>query len=199
VLGSASTDTSAGLGGLGGRPLRVGDVVVPARASVDAVGERRWPAGSPSSGIDPGAGPRVIDVLRGPHADRLGARLIDALGDATWTVSARSDRVGIRLDGPALPFAAEGSGELVSLPMVIGAVQVPPDGRPIVLSVDAPTVGGYPVAAVVVEADLPVLGQLRPGDTVRFAWVDAHTARHRSEAAADAIAAAARHLAGGTP
>jgi antagonist of KipI len=82
--------------------------------------------------------------------------------------------------------------------MVMGAVQVPPDGRPIVLSVDAPTVGGYPVAAVVIEADQPILGQLRPGDSVRFVWVDADAARQRSDAAAAGIEAAARLLTGPT-
>jgi allophanate hydrolase subunit 2 len=172
---------------------------MPANPTDGTIGERRWPTGSPSSGVDGAAAVRVIDVVRGPHADRLGAGLVEALGAVAWTVSARSDRVGVRLEGPGLPFAGQGSGDLVSLPMVIGAVQVPPDGRPIILSVDAPTVGGYPVAAVVVEADRPVLGQLRPGDTVRFTWLDADAARRRAEAAADATEAVARHLAGARP
>jgi antagonist of KipI len=199
VLGSASTDTSAALGGLDGRPLRTGDILESARGPFPAVDERRWPPGMASSGVRLAAEPPVIAVTRGPHADRLGAGVIEGLGEAAWIVSARSDRVGVRLDGPRLPVTDDGSGDLVSLPMIVGAVQVPPDGSPIVLSVDAPTIGGYPVAAVVIEADLPVLGQLRPGDEVRFAWVDAETARRRSGAATEALEAAARLLAAGTP
>ncbi len=97
-----------------------------------------------------------------------------SLSTTTWVVSARSDRVGIRLEGAAI------GGErptLPSLPMLPGAVQLPPGGRPIVLMPDAPTVGGYPVPAVVSAADLDRTGQLRPGDELRFTWVSLEDAR----------------------
>ena len=79
--------------------------------------------------------------------------------------------------------------------MLPGAIQVPPDGRPIVLLVDAPTVGGYPVPAVVIAADLPALGQLRPGDALRFERIDPDMARQRSAQAAEDLALATRLLA----
>jgi len=89
-----------------------------------------------------------------------------ALLDAGWTVRADSNRIGVRLDGPAL--ARSRDDELPSEPTLPGAVQVPHDGQPIVLGPDAPVTGGYPVIAVVHRDDLSVAAQLRPGDTVRF-------------------------------
>jgi allophanate hydrolase subunit 2 len=81
-------------------------------------------------------------------------------------VTAETDRVGARLDGPRLDRARE--GELRSEGMVRGAIQVPPDGRPILFLADHPVTGGYPVIAVVRATDLDRAGQLRPGDEVRF-------------------------------
>jgi biotin-dependent carboxylase-like uncharacterized protein len=81
----------------------------------------------------------------------------------TWTVGPSSDRMGLRLDGPAI-----GGGEVTSDGVVPGAVQVPPDGRPILLLAEAPTTGGYVKPAVVATVDLPRAGRLRPGDEVRF-------------------------------
>ncbi|MDR7462874.1 MAG: urea amidolyase, partial [Armatimonadota bacterium] len=83
-----------------------------------------------------------------------------------YVVTARSDRSGYRLEGPRVAHA--GAGEILSEGMVVGAVQVPPSGQPIVLMPDGPTTGGYPVLAVVVEEDLPRLAQKRPGERVRF-------------------------------
>jgi 5-oxoprolinase (ATP-hydrolysing) subunit C len=194
VLGSASTDPTLGAGGLIGRPLRAGDVLVADRPATDDRGERTWPGGLAASGVQVGEGPRRIGVTRGPHADRFGPDGLETIVGTTWRVSPRSDRVGVRLEGPAVTRADASLDELISLPMLPGAVQVPPAGRPIVLGVDAPTVGGYPVAAVVNEADLPAIGQLRPGDEVRFEWLDADTARRRSAAAAAGLVSGARHL-----
>jgi antagonist of KipI len=199
VFGSAATDLLARIGGLGGRALQAGDLLAPGRP-VDAVEEvptATWPSGIVASGIARGDGPRIVGVSPGPHTDR-DVGVLGALVEATWTVSPRSDRVGLRLDGALSAIDADGRelpGDLVSLPMLPGGVQVPPDGRPIVLLVDAPTVGGYPVPAVVIEADLPVLGQLRPGDELRFEVVDAETARERTVRATEDLAFAARLLA----
>jgi allophanate hydrolase subunit 2 len=89
------------------------------------------------------------------------------VGEPTqWEVSADLDRVGVRLCGPAL--ARSRPEELPSEGIVAGAVQVPPSGHPIIFLADHPTTGGYPVIAVVVDADLDRAGQLRPGDRVRF-------------------------------
>jgi allophanate hydrolase subunit 2 len=83
-----------------------------------------------------------------------------------WAVSATSNRIGIRLDGPDLE--RERSGELPSEPCVFGSVQVTSAGRPVVLGPDHPVTGGYPVIAVVVDAHLDRLAQVRPGETLRF-------------------------------
>jgi allophanate hydrolase subunit 2 len=85
-------------------------------------------------------------------------------------VSATSDRVGCRLEGEPLRHA--GPAEILSDGMVPGSIQVPPDGRPIVMMADGPTTGGYPKIATVVTADLPLLAQLVPGEgEVRFEQV----------------------------
>jgi len=92
--------------------------------------------------------------------------VVELLRRTPYTVSPDSDRVGMRLAGEPLPLVAD--GELPSEGMVLGAVQVPPDGRPVVLLADHPTTGGYPVVAVVEGADLWQCAQLRPGEPVRF-------------------------------
>jgi antagonist of KipI len=164
VLGSASTLVSAGLGGFDGRPLRAGDLVRGRVTSGPAVEPRAWP-GPPDDPV-PGL---AIGVLPGP------APGIESLVAATWGVTAASDRVGLRLDGP--PIGTAGRGELLSHGVVRGAIQLPPDGSPIVLLADHQTTGGYPVIGVVMTADHPRLGQLRPGTTVTFRQVTPDAAR----------------------
>jgi biotin-dependent carboxylase-like uncharacterized protein len=156
VLGSRSTDT---LSGLGPAPLRPGDVLpvgslAAAEPFVDVA-----PVRAPS--------PRpVLRVLPGPRRDWLAPEAWVELTSADWTVTADSDRVGLRLSGPRLERAR--SDELPSEGLVPGAVQVPPDGAPVLFLADHPVTGGYPVLAVVVTADLPAVAQLRPGDRLGF-------------------------------
>jgi allophanate hydrolase subunit 2 len=118
-----------------------------------------------------------VRVLVGPHP--LDPDHHRQLLSATWVVGEASNRIGIRLlpgPGPA-PVGPMPVGTIPSTGMVTGAVQIPPDGRPIILMPDHATVGGYPVACCVISADLPVLGQLAPGDTLGLAAVDAAAAR----------------------
>jgi allophanate hydrolase subunit 2 len=154
VLGSRSTDT---LGHVGPPAVVLGD-----RLSVGR------PSGSPAA-VDtprlPVRGP--LHVVAGPRADRLDGDAVDLLCHTAYAVSSSSDRIGMRLDGEPLPLVDR--GELPSEGMVLGAVQVPPDGRPVVFLADHPTTGGYPVVAVVDDADLWQCAQLRPGEPVRFA------------------------------
>jgi biotin-dependent carboxylase-like uncharacterized protein len=198
VLGSRSTCLAGGFGGVDGRPLRPGDVI----KSADPGGGSRnaelvWPEGDESRA---GAGnvPAVLRVLPGPAPAAF-----DALVGGAWRVAAAADRVGVRLEGATLPDGA--GGETVTHGVRWGAIQVPANGRPIVLSVDHQTTGGYRVVAIVIAADRPVLGQLRPGDEVHLVATDAETAlaalraRHdrlSSGAAALREAAAWEHLAG---
>jgi biotin-dependent carboxylase-like uncharacterized protein len=156
VLGSRSTDT---LSGLGPAPLRPGDVLpVGALAAAEPVVDVA-PVGAPSSRP-------VLRVLPGPRRDWLAPTAWTALTTEDWTVSPDSDRVGLRLAGPRLDRAR--TDELPSEGLVPGAVQVPPDGAPVLFLVDHPVTGGYPVLAVVTTDDLPAAAQLRPGDRVRF-------------------------------
>jgi biotin-dependent carboxylase-like uncharacterized protein len=154
VLGSRSTDTLAWVG----PPSVVEGLEL-------AVGEA---AGGPVAHDTPR--PPVPGALRvdpGPRADWLVPDALDLLCRTAYTVTTESNRVGLRLDGEPIAWARE--GELPSEGMVLGAVQVPPDGRPVVFLADHPPTGGYPVLAVVRADDLWQCAQLRPGDAVRFA------------------------------
>ncbi|WP_394289551.1 biotin-dependent carboxyltransferase family protein, partial [Microbacterium sp.] len=108
----------------------------------------------------------AIPLAPGPRADWFSPQAYAQLFDAVWSVSADADRVGIRLDGP--PLVRTHPGELPSEGMVPGAVQVPPNGLPVVLGPDGPVTGGYPVIAVVTDAGRDLLAQARPGSRVRF-------------------------------
>lgn len=153
VLGSRSTDTLAWVG-----PPRVTDGTV-------------LPVGEPQGGPPPLDAPRQprLDALRvtpGPRADWFAPDALDRLCATTWTVQPDSDRVGLRLAGP--PLERVRAGELPSEGMVLGAVQVPPDGQPVVFLADHPPTGGYPVVGVVHPDDLWWCAQRRPGEPVRF-------------------------------
>lgn len=161
VLGSASTCVPAHLGGIDGRALRRGDVLLPVRRGDLGAAGRVWPA---RAAPHPASRPGPIRFVAGPDLRHLPTDAPEVLAAATWRVGPASDRMGIRLDGPPLPTGRE----ILSHPVIPGAIQVPPDGRPVVLFVDGPTLGGYPVAGVVPRWQWPRLGQLRPGDTVRF-------------------------------
>jgi biotin-dependent carboxylase-like uncharacterized protein len=156
VLGSRSTDT---LSGLGPAPLAPGDLLPVG----DLRGEEPFvdvaPVRAPSSAP-------VLRVLPGPRRDWLQPAAWTRLTTRPWTVTANSNRVGLRLDGPELTRARD--DELPSEGLVPGALQVPPDGAPVLFLADHPVTGGYPVLAVVLTADLPAAAQLRPGDTLTF-------------------------------
>jgi biotin-dependent carboxylase-like uncharacterized protein len=179
VMGSRATDLRAHLGGLNGRAVQSGDTIERGTTDTDYIG--RILPGALMRRL-PGNGNWRLRVLPGPHAVQS-PNVLDRLRMATFAVDARSDRMGVRLrrvDGPCL----EG-GEALSEGLARGAVQVPPDGEPVVLLADAQTTGGYHVPAVVISADLWKIGQLRPGDTVRFSNVSPEEAlaalRQRAE------------------
>ncbi|WP_327595756.1 biotin-dependent carboxyltransferase family protein [Streptomyces chartreusis] len=159
VLGSRSTDL---LSGLGPPPLTDGAVL---------------PLGSPTRpharvDVAPQPAPPAELVLRvtpGPREDWFTEAAVRAFTSRVYRVSAASNRIGLRTEGPALERAL--TRELPSEGVVLGAVQVPPDGRPVVFLADHPTTGGYPVIAVVRTADLPAAAQAVPGTPVRFVSV----------------------------
>jgi antagonist of KipI len=165
VLGSRSTCLAGGFGGLDGRPLRAGDRLASVGDPSGVAAGSVWPWAP-----DPSIEGRPLRVLPGPWP---GVAEVAAAG--AWRVAAGSDRVGLRLEGGQLPAGI--AGEVASHGVSWGAIQVPPDGRPIVLLADHGTTGGYPVVGVVVRADLPRLGQVRPGSTVSFEVVELRTAQ----------------------
>jgi antagonist of KipI len=165
VLGSASTHVPSGLGGLGGRALRSGDRlgVRPGGRRPRSVGARWWVL--PTLGRE-GPGRGVIRCLPGPQAELFGPDALLAWTQSSFRVTDRWDRMGLRLAGPELP--RRDSRELVSEGVTEGTVQVPPDGRPIVLLADRQTLGGYAKLATIISVDLPAVAQARPGDRLHF-------------------------------
>lgn len=162
VLGSLSTDT---LAQLGPRQLTAGDVL---------------PLHGPSAGataVDHTRAPRVplpvagetvqLAIVLGPRDDWFSEAAVATLLEQEWEVTPRSDRVGLRLHG-STPLARDRSGELESEGAVTGAIQVPPDGQPVLFLPDHPLTGGYPVIGAVVDRDLDRAGQLPPGARIRF-------------------------------
>jgi biotin-dependent carboxylase-like uncharacterized protein len=158
VLGSRSTDT---LSGLGPPVVRPGDVLPVGPAPAGVVSG----VVSGLAAIEPEPD-RPLRVIPGPRDDWFQPAAFARLVDTAWVVRPDSDRIGLRLDGPAL--TRRRPGELPSEATLPGALQVPPDGRPILLGPDAPVTGGYPVIAVVHSADRHRAGQLRPGQSLRF-------------------------------
>ena len=175
VLASRSTCLAGAFGGLEGRALRAGDHLPVGRAPEAAL-HRRLRAGWPGYESE-----CALRAVAGPQIDRFDAAARDRFFAATYTVSPRSDRTGLRLDGPRV----ESSGDADVWPegMVPGVVQVPADGLPILLGADSPVTGGYAKIAVVIAADLWRVAQAKPGDRVRFVDVGVDEARqlHRDQ------------------
>ncbi|MCC6426407.1 MAG: biotin-dependent carboxyltransferase [Phycisphaerales bacterium] len=168
VMGSASTYLIAGFGGFEGRALRRGDrVPLGEAASAGGIGEHV--IAMARSAITQ----HTLRAVDGAHAAAFNDPSV--FWDRLFTVSNRSDRVGVRLEGPKVESPM--GGRMTSEGMMWGAIEVPADGSPIVLMADHPTTGGYPVLACIAEIDLPALGQLRPRDVVRFERISVQTAR----------------------
>lgn len=178
VLGSAATYVRGGLGGLAGRALRGGDSL--------PIGKTTSPAES-RAGLElpaearPGYGESVtVEVVIGPQSGYFSAQAMQKFLEDPYRVSAASDRMGYRLEGP--PLHHSGGADIISDGMVMGCVQVPADGQPLVMMADGPTTGGYPKIAAVVNADLPLVAQCTPGrGELRFraTTVEAAQARYR--------------------
>jgi KipI family sensor histidine kinase inhibitor len=160
VLGSRATHVLSAMGGFRGRPLATGDRLPLASQSAAAMSRR-----STSLPAMPQGGAR-LRVLRGPQDDLFDDEAVDRLQRTRFVVSSQSNRMAYRLTGGTIPRAAE--REMISDATFFGGIQVPPSGEPILLMADRQTSGGYPQIATVITADLPVAGQLAPGDWVEF-------------------------------
>lgn len=162
VLGARSTDT---LSGLGPEPVRAGSVLPIGTETTGFPVVDQAPVRRPAGGAGD-AGDAVLRVVPGPRADWFDPDALRTLGADPYLVTAESNRIGVRLDGPELRRTE--TAELPPEGMVRGALQVPPSGRPVLLLADHPVTGGYPVIGVVADEDVDRAGQLRPGDRVRF-------------------------------
>jgi antagonist of KipI len=158
VFRSRATHVPSGLGCVDGRALRAGDRVPlgePRQYRRPAVG--RVP-------FEPPDGHATVRVLPGPQIDRFAPDVLDTLRSRPYTLDARSDRMGFRLQGPVLAHA--GDAEMLSEATCLGGLQVPAGGQPILLMADRQTTGGYPMVAAVISADIHLAAQLAAGDTI---------------------------------
>ena len=166
VMGGRGTCLPGGFGGLYGRALRKGDQLpvgrAPAGVRIGGELSLAFGAGDDARGSAPWDGPLTVRVLPGDRSGRRGRAFRHLVG-AEWRAGA-GNRVGIRLEGPAI----DARPLHLSQPIPPGAVQVTGAGQPILLLRDHPTIGGYPVVAVVMAQDLDACGQLRPADQLRF-------------------------------
>jgi antagonist of KipI len=165
VLGSRSYCQRGAFGGGFGRPLAMGDRLSVGQMVAHEPMHVPWP---PSHRLPP-RGPWEVRVIAGPQTDAFAGDGLERITATACRVTPEIDRMGLRLETPGLRLQSE---EILTVPMTAGAIQVTPSGGLIVLHVDHQTTGGYPVIATVINADLPLLAQARPGDTVRFRAVD---------------------------
>jgi antagonist of KipI len=169
-LGSASTHILSGFGGHEGRALRKGDVLNVGAAS-GPTRTRRLSARAKHE-----MQPRMaLRITPGPQREWFSESAQRLFYESKYRVAEECNRMGIRLEGAAIP--APSGGEMVSEGVALGAVQVPEGGKPIILFVEQQTTGGYPKIANVISADFRSLGQLRPRDEIRFERVEWETAR----------------------
>ncbi|MBX9930252.1 MAG: biotin-dependent carboxyltransferase family protein [Methylobacterium sp.] len=178
VLGSVALHLRAGIGSLAGTPLKDGDRLKATPTS------RRLPDYALESA--PLYGGEPIRVILGPQEDHISDDGLRTFLGKVFTLSHQADRMGYRLDGPAIAHGAKGFN-IVSDGTAPGSIQVPGNGSPIVLMADRQTTGGYPKIATVISADLRRVAQRRPGDEIRFAAVDLATARDAARALASRI------------
>ncbi len=164
VMGSRSTFLSGRFGGLEGRPLKRGDILY--RAAIppplDRLGLRFPPEWIPTFGKE-----ALLRAVWGPQEDHFTTKGLETFSTATYEVSPQSDRMGLRLDGPTIERRPDVEESIISEGLLAGAIQVPGDGKPIILLNELVT-GGYTKIATLISFDLTKVAQLKPGDRVRF-------------------------------
>jgi len=170
VMGSRSTALQNQVGGYQGRKLAKGDQIGFRAPDGALQGLRAAPVPSPAGRE------AVVRVILGPQEDRFTKEGLDAFLSQPYTVSKDFDRMGCRLEGPVIAHKTDGN--IISDGMVTGAIQVPTSGQPIIMMAERQTVGGYTKIATVISADLPVVGQRKTGDVIRFQAVTVEEA-HR--------------------
>lgn len=168
VLGSRSTLVAAGFGGHEGRPLQSGDRLAVETDAPTRVRRRIATTAETSS-------PLTLRVIQGPQGQSFTEEGWRSFYTTLWRVSPKSDRMGVRLEGPEI--GGRGPADIPPQGVPPGAIQVPADGRPIVLGPEGPVTGGYSQIATVISVDLCKVAQLKPGETVLFEMIDPEEAR----------------------
>lgn len=170
VMGSKSTSLKLGIGGYKGRRLAAGDIISLNRetAPFNDMNERVLATAPFGSDV-------TLRCVAGPQNDMFTVDALKTFFNAEYTVSASSDRMGIRLDGPSLESV--GGTDIISDGIALGSIQVPSDGKPILLIADHQTTGGYAKIATVISSDISLAGQLAPGNTVRFSEISVDKAQ----------------------
>jgi len=186
VLGSQSTLTRAGIGGVQGRALKAADVL-PLKQAAAA---ERDEAVLPSIDLAP---PKRVRIVVGPQDDHFTPASLRKLLASSYFVSPACDRMGMRLVGPPLEHSSKGY-DIVSDGIALGSIQVPGNGLPIILLADRQTTGGYSKIATVISADIPSLGRLTPGARIAFAAVSIEAAEAAARQLASDIAAMAASI-----
>ena len=171
LMGSRATLLKYGVGGYKGRKLAAGDELRlrNSAAALDNMPSRRTAAENFGGGV------HRVRVIMGPQEEAFTEEGIRTFLGSTYTVGQESDRMGYRLGGPKIAHKTDGN--IISDGIVMGSVQVPTAGEPIVMMADHPTVGGYTKIATAASADLPLVGQCRPGDKIRFEAVSVEAAQ----------------------
>ncbi len=180
VMGSRSTNLSSGFGGYEGRTLKKEDILV--------CDEPHGPKIEPGRFFNPEWVPQYsnkwkIRVVLGPQDDHFPDDSRDTFFQSTYTMSQDSDRTGIRLEGPEIRCKPEVEASIVSEGVIAGSIQIPGDGKPIIILGETVT-GGYRKIGTVISADLPLLGQIKPGDGIQFEVIsleEAHLALQEME------------------
>jgi antagonist of KipI len=183
VMGSKSTNLPSGLGGFHGRSLKKNDIllsVLPS-ANLGNAGRAFNPAWLPSYSEN-----WTIRVIWGPQENDFSDESRDTFLNSEYIMSPDSDRTGIRLQGPAIQRKPDIDASIISEGVISGCIQIPGDGKPIIILGETVT-GGYRKIATVVSADLPSLGQMKPGDKIQFSAISPDEARQALQELEDRI------------
>jgi len=173
VLGSRSTYVRGGFGGTSGRQLQIGDII-----EGFEVPPLKFERSMPEKLVPQFAGHFKVHAILGPQANIFTEKGINTFLSNLYKVTPEADRMGYRLEGPAIEHKTK--ADIVSDALLPGAVQVPKNGKPILIMRDAQTTGGYPKIAVVITPDISLLGQARPDDTIEFAKITVNQAYEKT-------------------
>ena len=176
MMGSSSTYLSGKFGGLEGRPLRKGDILhTSSRSSLDKLGLR-----FPSEWIPSQEKEVLLRVIAGPQDHHFTEKGFRTLTSSSYEVTPQCDRMGVRLEGPGIERRPDVEESIISEGLISGAIQVPGDGKPIIILTELVT-GGYTKIATIISTDLPRVAQLKPGDLVKFKHISIEEAHHLLE------------------